>query len=237
MIVSMQYVLLLWIFICFQLGSAYAQTPTTPPQGGSPTYKLSGAAEVQSHFVYHGLSQTNKDPAFNGSFWFNFGPQFRLGMWGSNTNYEGTDTHLWMRLNGDIKIDFSQNSDLVIGFSQNQYYKSNSRDGTTISLNFNFFTYHVIYELESNWEGTTSAATYFAFQKVFDVFSRYKWDNRVGYTTTAATGYSAFLDLKTGLGTQLGDIFGELSFTGTSSPSQFNGRGDYFFIFSLRANF
>ena len=101
-----------------------AQTPGTADAKNSmnsPSYKLEGNAQLASNFVSRGLTQTNKDPGLQSAFWFNFGPQFRLGIWGSNVHYEGIDSHIWIRLNGDIKIDFSANANLVMKYSNNNY--------------------------------------------------------------------------------------------------------------------
>lgn len=203
----------------------------------TPTYKLSGDAELTSHFVYQGISQTNKNPGLLGSFWFNFGPQFRLGVWAANTNYEGSSSHLWLKLNSDIKINFSTDVDLVLTYSQNQFYSPETRNGNTIQFNLNLMSYHVIYQIQSNWEGTQSGATSFAFQKSMKIFTSWDWDNRLGYTQVKSSDHSSYFDLKTGLGTPIKDIFFEGSLTGTSNTRQLDGRGAYFIALNIRASF
>lgn len=238
--VSSTFILFFALFLTY--GSlCLAQTETGSANSGqtqgSPTYRLLGEAELQSHFIHHGLSQTNKDPSLQGLFWFNFGPQFRLGVWGSNTNYEGSDIHLWLRFSADVKVDFSTTADLKIRYSQNQFYKSDSRNGSTVGLDLGLFTYHIIYEIESNWDGTNTGSSYYAFQKSIDVFGSWKWNNQVGYTMVKADAYSNFFDFRTGIGTQIKDIFVEVVATDTSIPSQFNERGDLFFLLSVKAQF
>ena len=203
----------------------------------APTFKASVDAELLSHFVYHGLSQTNKDPCLRGSFWFNMGPQFRLGVSGSNTNYEGSDIHLWLKFSGDIKVDITSDSNLAIRFSQNQFYRSDTRNGNTIAIDLNLLTYHVIYELESNWDGTRAGSSYFSYQKSYDVFGNWKWGNQIGYAMVKATGYSDYFDVRSGLGTKLKDIFVEAYLTATSASSQFSGRGDLFAVVSAQTTF
>jgi uncharacterized protein (TIGR02001 family) len=232
---------LLFTIIIVFVTKSWAQSPTLASSrdagGQAPSYKLTGEAELLTHFVHHGLSQTNQDPSLHGSFWFNFGPQFRLGIWGSNTNFEGSDIHLWMRFSADVKVDFNENAQLFITYNQNQFYKSSARNGNTVGLDLGLFKYHIIYEIESNWDGTSTGSSYYAFQKNTDVFSTYKWNNQVGYSMVKATGYSNYFDLRTALGTKLKDVFVEISATGTSAASQFNGRGDYFVMASVQAGF
>lgn len=220
---------------------SWAQTPTSPRSGDAggqaPSYKLTGEAELLTHFVHHGLSQTNQDPSLHGSFWFNFGPQFRLGIWGSNTNYEGSDIHLWLRFSADIKVDFTENAQLFITYNQNQFYKSAARNGNTVGLNLGLFKYHVIYEIESNWDGTSTGSSYYAFQKNTDLWTTYQWNNQIGYSMVKVSGFTNYFDLRTALGTKLKDVFVEVSLTGTSAASQFNGRGDYFVMGSVQAGF
>lgn len=224
-------------FVTKSWGQTTSATASSSAGGQAPSYKLTGEAALLTHFVHHGLSQTNQDPSLQGSFWFNFGPQFRLGVWGSNTNYEGSDIHLWLRFSADVKVDFNADSQLFITYNQNQFYKSASRNGNTVGLDLSLFTYHIIYELESNWDGTSSASSYYGFQKTYDVFSQWKWNNRVGYTMVKVAGYSNTFDVKTGLGTKVKDVFVEASITGTSAASQFNGRGDIFALAYIQAEF
>ncbi|WP_415063270.1 TorF family putative porin [Bdellovibrio sp.] len=200
----------------------------------SPTFQLSGDVSLLSHYVENGLSQSDKSPALQGSFWFNFGPQFRLGVWGSNTNFENSDDHFNMRLNADVKVDFSPNAKLVIAYSQSQYYNGGDRNGNILNLHLHFWDYRILYDGFSNWEGTEQRSTRFAFGKVFNVFGSWKWDNELGYNTPDVSNINPYFDARTGLGTKWGVIFFEGALTGTSESSQFNGAGDYFFILSAK---
>ncbi|MNJ99816.1 putative bacterial protein [compost metagenome] len=204
----------------------------------APTFKMTGEVALLSHYVKNGLSQSNKDPALQGSFWFNFGPQFRMGLWGSNVNYEGGNDHFNLNLNADLKIDFSQTTNGILKYSQNQYYKSGDRNGNTLAFHLNFGTYRVTYENESNWEGTDDRSTRFAFGKKSDVFGTWKWDNELGYNTPQVDSITSYFDFRTGLGTKVGNvIFFEGTVTATSSPSQFEGSGDVFLILSASTQF
>ncbi|MEK6773745.1 MAG: TorF family putative porin [Bdellovibrionota bacterium] len=217
-----------------------AQTPGTTDAKNSmnsPSYKLEGNAQLTSNFVSRGLTQTNKDPGLQSAFWFNFGPQFRLGIWGSNVHYEGIDSHIWVRLNGDIKIDFSANANLVVKYSNNNYFPSNSRNGNTLGLHLDIYNVKVLYEMESNWEGTSTSSTHFAFQKTFDVFGSWKWDNQLGYSMLKVDTSQNYFDLRSFIGSSNGAFEYKAGATWTSSPSQFNGRGDLFAIFTIGVNF
>lgn len=200
--------------------------------GASPTFQMSGDVSLLSHYVEYGLSQSDKSPALQGSFWFNFGPQFRLGLWGSNTNFEHGDDHFNLRLNADIKVNFSANTSLVVSYSESKYYNGGDHNGNILGLHLNFWDYRVTYHRMSNWEASNNPSTRFGLGKVFTVFTSWKWNNEVGYNTPDISSINPYFDLRTGLGTKWGPIFFEGAVTGTSESSQFNGAGDVFFILS-----
>lgn len=200
----------------------------------SPTFKLSGDVSLVSHYVENGLSQSNKSPALQGSFWFNFGPQFRLGLWGSNTDYESGDDNFNLRLNGDIKVDFASDINAILSYSQSQYYNGGDHNGSILGLQLNFADYRILYQSYSNWEATEQRSFRFAFGVVSTVFGSWKWNNEAGYNTPNVTNINPYFDIRSGLGFSWGVLFLEGALTATSESSQFNGRGDYFFILSAK---
>nr|BFD60755.1 hypothetical protein CKG001_28620 [Bdellovibrio sp. CKG001] len=200
----------------------------------SPTFDLSGDVSLLSHYVEYGLSQSDHSPALQGSFWFNFGSQFRLGVWGSNTNYEQGDDHFNLRLNADIKVDFSPNANLIIGYSESQFYNGGDHNGNILSLHLHLWKSRIMYDALSNWEASKERSARFAFGNTMDVFGSWKWDNEVGYNTPEVDSINPYFDARTGLGRKWGVIFFEGALTGTSESSQFNGAGDYFFILSAK---
>ncbi len=218
------------------IGFSFASIAHSAGNADAPTYQLMGQAEIQTQFIHHGLTQTKNDPALQSTFWFNFGPQFRLGLWGSNVNYDGIDTHLWFKMNAEIKTDFSDKTTLKILYSENKYYAGNSRNGNTIGLHLGFYEYQVIYEMDSNWEGTETKSSYFAFQKTFDVFGTWKWDNQLGYSMLKADGYSNYFDIRTMVGKQINtfNLRGGLTW---ASSSSIGGRGGLFIIGALGVAF
>lgn len=218
-------------FIIILLGS----TSTFAAEGNaSPTFKLSGDVSLLSHYVENGLSQSNRSPALQGSFWFNFGPQFRLGLWGSNTDYEGGNDHFNLRMNADIKINFASDFNAVIVYSQNQYYNGGDRNGSILGLHLNIKNYRVHYDSLSNWEGRNERSARYAFGGFISIFGDWRWNNEVGYNTPNVTNINPYFDARTGLGTKWGVIFFEGALTATSESSQFNGQGDFSFILSAK---
>lgn len=218
-----------------------AQVPKTTNASTSstrtPTYLLEGQAELLSVFVHHGLTQSKNDPALQSAFWFNFGPQFRLGLWGSNVSYDMNDTHLWFKMNADLKIDFNPQTNLKILYSENKYYAANNRNGNTIGLHLSIFEYKVIYELDSNWEGTETRSSYFAFQKTFPIFGSWNWDNQLGYSMLRNDGYSNYFDLKSIVSKKINTFNLKAGATWTSSANIMGGRGNLYFIAGLGVDF
>jgi uncharacterized protein (TIGR02001 family) len=218
---------------------ASAQTLEDDFQSGNsaPTFKLSGEVELLSHYVQDGLSQTDNSPALRGSFWFNFGPQFRLGLDGSNVSFENSDDHFNLNLNAELRIAFNQVSSATLRYSKNQYYKSGDRNGNTLGLQVNYLNYRVLYEQKSNWEGTDSRSTRYGFGNTMDIFGSWKWNSEVGYNTPNNDNFNAYFDARTGLGSKFSVIFLEGAVSATSSPDQFHGAGDIFVILSASTHF
>ncbi|MGZ3770731.1 MAG: TorF family putative porin [Bdellovibrio sp.] len=200
----------------------------------STSSKLYGDVSLLSHYVQNGLSQTDKAPALQASFWYNFVPQFRLGLWGSNVYYQNSNDNFNLRINSDVRVDFTSNFHAFLSYTHSEYYNSGNHSGGIFGIRLNFSNYRILYNSYSNWEATEKSAKRFAFGVVSNVFTNWKWDNEAGYNTTEVTSIQPYFDFRSGLGFQWSSVFLEGAITGTSSSSQFNGRGDYFFILSAK---
>lgn len=224
--------ILLWVLLAVGFtGVVRAQT------NAPPTFKMDGEASLMTNYVEYGISQTNKDPALQGAFWFNWGPQFRLGLWGSNVHYSGEDSHFLLKLNADLKIVFSPNANVIFRFSDNHYFKPGTHNGNTIGLHFQIFDYKVIYEQLSNFLGTETTATYFAFGTYWNVFQTWKWDNQVGYMQTTSSTLNNYFDLRSFIGTKPSAILYQIGGTYNSAANQFNGLGDLAIILMATVGF
>ncbi len=189
---------------------------------------MSGDVALLSNYIDHGLTQTNKDPSLQAGFSFNFGPQFRMGLWGSNVNFQSTE-HFLLKLNAELKIQISPTTDFKLAYNDNRYFKTDTRNGNTAQALITSHGYRIQYEGISNWEGTDTSATNYSFSKAFDVNGNWKWDNQVGYTMLSSDTYSNYFDIRTSfLYKGSSNIIYQISLSGTSSPSQFGGRGDVF---------
>jgi uncharacterized protein (TIGR02001 family) len=193
-----------------------------------PNFKMNGDVALLSNYVEHGLTQTNKDPSLQGAFSFNFGPQFKLGLWGSNVNFESTE-HFLLKLNAELRIPLTATTDVKLGFLDSHYFKTDTRNGNTMYLLITTHGYRIRYEAISNWEGSGNSATYYSFGTAFDINTSWKWDNEVGYTMLDSRIYTNYFDARTSFIYKGGsNILYQISLTGTSSPSQFSGKGDFF---------
>nr|HRO67724.1 hypothetical protein [Pseudobdellovibrionaceae bacterium] len=123
------------------------------------------------------------------------------------------------------------------GYSDNRYYKSESRDGNTLGLRLNLYGYGIRYEKYSNFFGTQDSAASYAFSKTWPVFQAWKWENLVGYLMLDAEGLSNYFFLETYLGTRAGSIDYQIGASYNSSASQFNGAGDPALILKATVTF
>src|SRR5688500_7474910 len=77
--------------------------------------KIVGDASLLSNYVWHGLTQTKKQPAIQTSMYYYFAPIFRMGLWGSNVGYYESDkANALLKINGDLKLIFTPNFHLFI---------------------------------------------------------------------------------------------------------------------------
>lgn len=199
---------------------------------------MTGGATLSTNFVEKGLTQTEGDPNMQGDFWFNFGPQFRLGVWGSNVRYDETSTtHFWMKLNGDIKVDFSPETNMIIKYSDNKYFKSNNRDGNTIGIHFDFGGYKIFYDMDSNWEGSDGKATYFGVGKAVLMGGDWVWNNMGGYTMPKVDGVTSYFDIRSSFGKKLKNIFVEGVATYANAPGPLKDRAKTSVFLSATASY
>ncbi|MFP5520169.1 MAG: TorF family putative porin [Bdellovibrionia bacterium] len=190
-----RFLILSFIFIAFTF-ETWAQSSGNSSDGGgqTPTFHMTGDAHLLSNFVRRGLTQTTQDPALQGSFWFNFGPQFRLGLWGSNVRYKGESAHLNLQLAGDIKVTFSANSSLSLRFADEQYFDAEQRKGTITGLILQTFDLKTTFESLSNWEGTGDSASYYNFLYKFKLGSTWELDAKLGYVDVKSDDYNSFIE-------------------------------------------
>lgn len=214
--------------------TSYSQTsPST-----TPSYQLSGNALLLSNLVRDGVSQSNNDPALVAAFLFNFGPQFNIGLKGSNVSYNTSTAHLNLQLGGQLKIDFSSTSNFMLEYNLDQYYSDSSRNGSILKMNVVMLSkYKVIISMFSNWEGTATSASNYAFGYSQNVFGGWAWDNIIGYTMVQATGYSNYFNFKSEISYKIKPLVVGAGIEGTSASSQFQRLGDIGFIFFIGANF
>lgn len=206
-------------------------------QDVAPTFKLEGEAALSTNSVEYGITQTDKDPSLHGSFWFNWGPQFRLGVWGGNVNFAGDEAHFLLKARAELNVNFSENASAALRFSNHSYFKRGTRDGTVIGLHLNLFRYGVVYEQISNFMGTEDSAQYVAFSKTWDVFQTWKWENQIGYVMLSSNNLTSYFDARSFLGTKPGAILYQIGATYNSSPAQFDGAAEPFLLLMATVHF
>lgn len=219
-------------FFCL---SSFAQEDS---KSDVPSFKMNGEVALLTNYVEHGLTQTDKDPSLQAAFGFNFGPQFKLGVWGSNVNFDSTE-HFLLKINAELKVQISTKTDFKLGYYKNQYFKTDTRNGNTTYLVITSHGYRIRYESNSNWEGSDAGSTYYSFGTAFDLSQNWKWDNEVGYTMIQdVPNMENYFDLRTSFQYKgSSNILYQITATGTSTAAQFNGQGDVFVLLGASTSF
>jgi uncharacterized protein (TIGR02001 family) len=232
----MQLIFRCFILLVFLPLSTWAQTTGTADKVEK---KIDGDAGLLTDYVWHGLTQTKRNPAIQSSLYYHLGPNLRLGAWGSNVSYYGrSKANALLKLQADISLNFTENVGMGIHFSDNHYFESDDRDGNTFGLDFDAFGYNFLLEQEGNWQGTVSKARYYGVRRTWDVFGRWKWENQAGFTQFEnMPSLSDYLDFRTAIGTATGLVFWQAGLTFTNNNTQFGDACDYFFVFSAKARF
>ncbi len=217
----MKFLSFLAVVTYFHQALAVNEKPSTVP-----TYQVSVDAKLYSHYIERGLSMSDTNPAMNVAFLYNFGPQFRMGFWGSNiSNVSSTDDNFWFKFLADVRVDFTPTSGMLLYINDDHYYKSSIRNGQILGVKINYLDYLGEIEWMNNYQGTHVNSEYLNIGKMYP-YKVFKVGGKVGYTLTNSEGYSSYIDLKAigtyALGT---NSIAEAGITMISSESQFGGRG------------
>ncbi|MBC7421688.1 MAG: hypothetical protein H7328_13245 [Bdellovibrio sp.] len=218
----------LLINFCAFLVSLQSKAAEEKKAGTAPTYRISANALLLSQFVDRGLAISDKNPALNASFLFNFGSQFKLGFWGSNISHvSAADDNFWFKLLAEIKIDFSDKSAVKLYLHDDKYYKLNIRNGQRAGLLLNYNLWNAQAEWMSNYEGTSTFAQYLNVGKAYIFKQDYSLGAKLGYVMQTAPGLENYFDLKAYVDYQM-TLNSRLELGGTmvSNNSQFGNRGD-----------
>lgn len=221
------------LFHLATLSSLQAQQRTDSKAAPNKPY---GEAAIVTNYVEHGVTQSEKNFALQAGFGYQMGPQARLGVWGSNVKFPTDSANLNLRPYADVKIDFTSNTSMVLGYQVNRFFPSDAYNGTIVSIDFAPFSYHVLIEVNSNWEGSGTSATWFAFRKEYLWTRGFVFTPTLGYTQASGT-YAPFFNTRLAVGYKLADVLYEFVHSYNSSSSQFSGRGDMAFLFTVNARF
>lgn len=199
--------------------------------------KMFAEINLNTNYVEKGITQTDKNPSLQADVGYQYSSG-RIGVWSSNVKYaNSSDEYLNMRPYLSFRIDTSATTDISLRYDFNRYFKSSTRDGSIIGIDLNLYGYHVIYEQQEKWEGTSSNRTWYGFSKTWNAPSALTYDTTFGYSMVGADGFSNYFDTRLGANYRSGDFIYSLIHTYNSGASQFNGAGDMAFIFMIAVKF
>jgi hypothetical protein len=221
---------ILFSFLLAQAQNSPAASKGKDAAATTPNFSASGLAILTSHFIYHGLSMSDKNPALNAQLLLNMGSQFKLGFWGSNIhNVTNPDDNFWVQYQGVIVVDFSNAVKSQLTIADNRFYTSQQRNGQSFNANFEIKNkYFLQLDFNNNFEGTGQASQYINGGYL------YKWKGPwfaagyAGYTLQKTEGVNNYVDVRLeGIYNPLPKMKFKIGLTGTSDSGQMNGRGAF----------
>lgn len=221
--------------LCLVVTSAQAQD-TSATEGGFSDGALFGQITFLTNYIEKGISQTDSRPAIQAALGYKW-TQARAGLWASNVKFRDSTDVVTMRLFGDYLVPFTANASLVVKFELGKYFNDGSRDGNIITADFNFFTYHVIYEKVENWESSEYDNQRFGFYKEFEMFNLFGLEFSGGYNMADAEEYSDFFDGKITAIYRVDKLRFDLGGTLTTNKAEFGGPAGPFAYFGIQAAF
>lgn len=197
--------------------------------------KMYGEIMVMSNYVDRGITQSNKGPSIGAELGYLFGPQAKIGFEAASVNYPGESANVEMRLLGEYKFLFNANSDLRIRNDFFRYFSESQRNKVMVTLDQNFFTYHILYAYEDNFEGTKSPRSWFAFHHEFAYSPTFVIPVTAGYSMVS--GYSNYFDTRAGFAYITPSLEAGVYHTYVSAASEFGGQADMAFLLEVVAKF
>ncbi len=225
-------------FFIFSWFLACAVAQTKEPSSESPTFKMNGNALLTSHSIHRGISQTHSDPALQVQFSYNLGPQIEFGLWGSNVRYLNSDEHLNLKFFGGAKVDFSPNAQLNLRYILSRYFHNDQRNGSELGLKLNVFSYYIQLESPSNWNGTNSSSSHFAFGYNHKLGNSFLVDINAAFNQLTVVTYNSYFDIQAEITYISSETLNYTTgLTLNSESSQFNGDGDPFIYVRIKTLF
>lgn len=198
--------------------------------GGSGSNKVITVAKpyaeitVATDILEWGISQTEQGMGIKAGFGYQW-DQFKLGVSGSNVSFPNSEDSSNIRMNAAYKFPMTENVDLTITVTFNNYFKSASRNGEFKTADLRMFDYHVKYNAQDNFEGTGYQKIRYSFGKDFNSF--YKGTIlalEAGYNDTQGSDLKNFVDLSADWIILWQEIYWTIGAAGNSQPYDYPRR-------------
>ncbi len=196
---------------------------------------LKGQVGLTSNYIDRGITQSANGVSMNTSLYYRFGDLGKLGLGAASVKYRNESATVETRLFGEFKFIFTPNSDLLIRNDLLRYFSEDRRNKVSFTLDQNFFSYHILFSREDNFEGTSNKRNWFAFQKEWNLWADFPIDSHLGYSMVE--GYDSYFDLMAAIQYKITDFKVALGISYVSSSTQFNGAADPSGFFKLNAEF
>lgn len=223
--------LFIWIFLIS------VSTWAADEESVDLTAQLYGETSILTNYWENGFSQTEGTVAIQGSSGYQFGKNFRLGIWGTSVHYEGSKASSHLRPLAAYIIPFSRNVFLTVGLSRHYYFNESSRNGGEDSITLKVFDYNINYNKVTNLDGSDNTAKRYGVSNDFNLNSNFLFHWEVNYTKLNDDYDTNYLDGKVGLIYPYKQVFYQMFTMANSKPKLFPGRANFSAALGATAKF
>jgi uncharacterized protein (TIGR02001 family) len=201
------------------------------------TARLYGETSIFTNYWENGASQTDGAVTIQGSSGYQFGKNFKLGIWGSSVHFEGSNASSHIRPLVGYIIPFSRNVFLTIGLSRHYYFNDKVRNGGEDSLNLRIYDYNFTYSKISNLDGSENSAKRYGVLNDINLNTSFLLHWEVNYTAINDDDNNTYFDGKVGLIYPYKQIFYQMFMMANSNPTLFTGRANFSAALGATAKF
>lgn len=182
------------------------EAPTSQQMG----LGVSGSTSLYSDYIFRGITQTNGEPAIQGSVELNHPMGLYAGFFGSNVYFPGYATHLELDFYMGYRHLLARELTFSLGVIRYNYSLSPTLNTWEIPLKFNWGALVFGYDFSPNWNSSGGAAGYISAQYALELPLEIRLLAGAGYShfdeTAANAGFRSYFDCRLEMSRQVSGI-------------------------------